>query len=217
MTIDIPPNGESRTKRRTRILILNTAYELFATQGLFTTSVVDISREAGVTRRTFYNYYQTKDEICAELHPLLLTSFLNIVNDQIEAPSAPCYAVKEYLRSLHDILISDILFQKYIIKFNHYESSYPGVIPEEYELGNYLEEKSKIPKLLMSCREQGALNNEFEDIILTTRIIVQSFLAFIERVTYRLDSYKQEGVATKGNFGFYLNMILHSIYREAVR
>lgn len=52
---------------RSRILILDAADAVFREKGFAATSVEEIARRAGLTRKTVYNLFATKDEIASQL------------------------------------------------------------------------------------------------------------------------------------------------------
>lgn len=52
---------------RSRLLILNAADAAFREKGFAATSVEEIANRAGLTRKTVYNLFASKDEIAAEL------------------------------------------------------------------------------------------------------------------------------------------------------
>ncbi|MFV8317305.1 MULTISPECIES: TetR family transcriptional regulator [unclassified Mycobacterium] len=51
------------TRERTRQSLLAAALRRFLDQGVATTSVADIAADAGVTKRTFYRYFPSKEHI----------------------------------------------------------------------------------------------------------------------------------------------------------
>ncbi|MCX8046352.1 MULTISPECIES: TetR/AcrR family transcriptional regulator [Anoxybacillus] len=54
---------KERQKKQTRILLQQTALQLFQKQGYEQTTVLQITNEAGVAKRTFFNYFRTKEEV----------------------------------------------------------------------------------------------------------------------------------------------------------
>lgn len=52
---------------RSRLLVLNAADAAFREKGFAATSVEEIANRAGLTRKTVYNLFASKDEIAAEL------------------------------------------------------------------------------------------------------------------------------------------------------
>jgi len=67
----MPPradDGSLRLKKQNfvRSEIWNTAVDLFAEQGYDRTTVDDIARAAGVSRRTFFRYFSSKDDVMVQ-------------------------------------------------------------------------------------------------------------------------------------------------------
>ena len=59
-----PPPGKRETQRlRTRAALRSNALKRFGEFGFDETSVADIARDAGVTERTFYRHYASKEEV----------------------------------------------------------------------------------------------------------------------------------------------------------
>lgn len=52
---------------KTRQKLLNVAEEVFGAKGYFAASIIDITQQANVAQGTFYNYFESKYEIYAEL------------------------------------------------------------------------------------------------------------------------------------------------------
>src|SRR5262245_40747134 len=57
----------AQEKAQTRERILKAARELFTSQGVEPTTTRHIARAAGIASGTLFNYFQTKEEIAAEL------------------------------------------------------------------------------------------------------------------------------------------------------
>lgn len=53
----------SRTKKARKELILNKAYDMCIERGVEKTSMNDIADECNITRRTIYNYFETKKDL----------------------------------------------------------------------------------------------------------------------------------------------------------
>ncbi|CUA79021.1 TetR/AcrR family transcriptional regulator [Anoxybacillus suryakundensis] len=52
-----------RQKKQTRLLLQQTALQLFQKQGYDETTVLQITNEAGVAKGTFFNYFRTKEDV----------------------------------------------------------------------------------------------------------------------------------------------------------
>lgn len=56
-----------RRKQQTRRALLDAAMELFADRGLYATRLEDITEKADLGKGAFYNYFESKDALIAEL------------------------------------------------------------------------------------------------------------------------------------------------------
>ena len=61
-----PEQFESIRQERKEALVAS-AFKLFANKGFTTTSVMDIARDAGVSKGLLYNYFTNKDELVKEI------------------------------------------------------------------------------------------------------------------------------------------------------
>ena len=95
-----PPAGRREAnKRATRQAIQDAARRLFDKQGYDGTTVRDIAETAGVTERTFFRYFESKEELVADQTLALLP----VIQDAIAhrpAAEPPLVAVREALREL---------------------------------------------------------------------------------------------------------------------
>jgi AcrR family transcriptional regulator len=61
--VEIPANGlRARKKLQTRLALARAAMRLFEERGYAATTIDDIAAEANVSRRTFFRYFESKDE-----------------------------------------------------------------------------------------------------------------------------------------------------------
>lgn len=58
-----PPGHRDRKKEETRQAISNIATQLFVERGFETVSVAEVAREAGVSRKTVFNYFPRKEDL----------------------------------------------------------------------------------------------------------------------------------------------------------
>jgi AcrR family transcriptional regulator len=76
-----PPSLAERRRAQTRLEIARSARELFVRDGYENVSAQQIAEECGVTERTFYRYFSSKDEV---LSPII-TSGAQQLAEQIAA------------------------------------------------------------------------------------------------------------------------------------
>jgi len=59
----VPPTLRERTRRAVHAEITSTAMRLFAENGFEATTVDQIAREAGISRRSFFHYFGSKEDL----------------------------------------------------------------------------------------------------------------------------------------------------------
>ncbi|MDQ4112238.1 MAG: TetR/AcrR family transcriptional regulator, partial [Actinomycetota bacterium] len=57
-----PPNARERQKRERRLALIEAAQRLVGERGLDDVTVEEISAAAGLSTRTFFNYFDSKDD-----------------------------------------------------------------------------------------------------------------------------------------------------------
>jgi AcrR family transcriptional regulator len=87
---------------RMHIRLLSAAYRLFAVHGSEAPTIDDVVEEAGVARGTFYNYFQTRDELFRAVADDMALSINSVITPQItgmEDPAARiCLSFRIFLR-----------------------------------------------------------------------------------------------------------------------
>ncbi len=70
----------------TRGRILDAAKELFAAHGVAGTTIDDLARRSGVSRATFFNYFQSKDAVLAALWSDQMDDLTALIDDLLARP-----------------------------------------------------------------------------------------------------------------------------------
>ncbi len=102
--------GRSRLQRRKRELvrdeIARVAWELFAARGYEATTVDEIAREAGVSRRTFFRYFSSKEEVVVETSDSLAEDVLAAFSRR-PAQEPPLVAIQRAIRPVIEARVAD--------------------------------------------------------------------------------------------------------------
>ena len=87
-------NPSVQCKRdRTRCAIVEAAIEIIADKGLDAASIDELMRAAGMARGTFYNYFQSRDEVLAAVVCTLQSQIRAAVEDRIPEDLTPAQVV----------------------------------------------------------------------------------------------------------------------------
>jgi AcrR family transcriptional regulator len=103
-------------KERNRRRIIDASFEVFVKIGLDKASIADIVQESGLARGTFYNYFETKEEVWSELLLIFLTRFSSAAHHARtergkDARSFIEQGYKGFLEILEDPKLLALIFQ----------------------------------------------------------------------------------------------------------
>ncbi|HWT76424.1 MAG TPA: TetR/AcrR family transcriptional regulator [Mobilitalea sp.] len=97
-----------------RTVLFNCAKELFATKGFKDTNVADITKQAGFSVGTFYNYYASKDKLFVELLQQETADLMKRIMKSINLDDDPIKLIKQLLvLNMEGMLSNPILSQWY--------------------------------------------------------------------------------------------------------
>lgn len=111
------PNIKAK-KQRTRVGIIESAHALFKTKGFENTSVEEIVKSAGVCKKTYFNYFDSKEQLLLEIATHWYQS--NVGTPQQTPPETPALATlrKNFLERIQ-YLPEHRSFMELILKNSH--------------------------------------------------------------------------------------------------
>lgn len=102
-------------KRKKRTDLLNAAYELFTSQGIFDTSISDIVNKAEMAKGTFYLYFKDKYEMRTELVTQKAGELFSVVRKKMQ--NEHCDSLEDTVIHLVDIIIDELNADKTLLEF----------------------------------------------------------------------------------------------------
>lgn len=112
--------NDTKTRAKNRQKIVDAARKLFFTQGIEHTSVMDIVRDVEMERKTFYNYFDDKDEIANYIYYQTMKVLYQdgfSPDEYIDLPSG-YEKVKKYYQSIVELCVK---FPREVLYFVHYD------------------------------------------------------------------------------------------------
>lgn len=104
---DIPQGGaRARKRRETHTRITEAGIRLFLEKGYDATTLDDIAAEAGISRRNFFHYFRSKDEILLSLQSGMGTMIVDALRDQ-PSNQRPLEAVRDAVLKVCGIIPAD--------------------------------------------------------------------------------------------------------------
>ena len=89
--------ANKNSKEDTRNRIINSAKGLFADQGYQKTTIVDISRQAGLSEAALYEYFQGKEDLLLTIPDLWVSQLINDLDDQLFGIKGAFNKLRKYL------------------------------------------------------------------------------------------------------------------------
>ncbi len=90
-------NSKHNSKEHTRVRIINSAKQLFSEQGYQKTTVVDISRQAGLSEAALYEYFQGKEDLLLTIPDLWVSELLKDLDEQLFGIQGAINKLRKYL------------------------------------------------------------------------------------------------------------------------
>ncbi|MDO4763686.1 MAG: TetR/AcrR family transcriptional regulator [Flavobacteriaceae bacterium] len=155
--------------------ILNKSKELFLKHGFKTVGMDDISNELGISKKTLYQYFSSKDELVETS----LNHMYDMVMQKIKAISGTCetpiHEHYEINRSVRDLFGGKI---SYIAMFQ-LKKYYPQ-LAQEFQEKRYKDNKVLIQRNLQEGIEKGYYRKEININFIITQFITGSLAFFYD-------------------------------------
>ncbi len=90
-------HSKNNAKAHTRDRIINSAKRLFAEQGYQKTTIVDISRQAGLSEAALYDYFQGKEDLLQMIPDLWVSELLRDLDEQLFGIKGAVNKMRKYL------------------------------------------------------------------------------------------------------------------------
>jgi TetR/AcrR family fatty acid metabolism transcriptional regulator len=97
MIVDQKPMAKNNSKEQTRERIINSAKKLFAEQGYQKTTIVDISRRAGLSEASLYEYFQGKEALLLMIPNLWVSELVRDLDEQLFGVKGAVNKLRKYL------------------------------------------------------------------------------------------------------------------------
>ncbi|MGD8963157.1 MAG: TetR/AcrR family transcriptional regulator [Desulfobacterales bacterium] len=90
-------NSKNNSKAHTRVRIIDSAKKLFSEQGYQKTTIVDISRQAGLSEAALYEYFQGKEDLLLTIPDLWVSELLKDLDEQLFGIQGAVNKLRKYL------------------------------------------------------------------------------------------------------------------------
>ena len=204
---------ESNVRKRKRKEILDKSINIFIREGIHPVKMSDIANECGISLRSLYYYYPSKEYLAVDIQILCMSTFTEIINDLDFFSNVDYDKFSNYLDSIYHVIDDNQKNIKFITAFDYYfYNSYPN---EKYT--NFL--KSNLTNnFIFNGSDTNTYDNTIdyldEDPHLFFTTIIQSMLAYAQKIIYREKAMLSEDVESRGELRIYLKLIKKAIKKR---
>jgi AcrR family transcriptional regulator len=201
---------ESKTLLKHRLEILEAAHSIFLELGIGKTTIREIAHKVKMTKRTIFNYFETKDILAEELQIHLIrkmsSSYIVNFSEGINELSKIRAFLDGFLYSSQE----SIKMIQYIAAFdNYYIHGYPT---SNYgmEVAKIMEPFYQLIPIFIEGQEKGIIRRfPFVEPVTMFLSIFQMFNSYVQRFYYRQEALKEEGYPdAMGDPKFIIDLII---------
>lgn len=176
---------DSKTRAKNRKKIVKVARDLFIQDGVAHTSIMDIAKKAELERKTFYNYFNDKEEIADYIYHMSMSKFYerDFGHDMYNGLETGYQKIEKYLTTIvehYTVYYQEMLFA---VHYDYYfrKNTTAETIAKIYEEAGVL---SPDPFMIEGI-EDGSIDLNGRDPLLVFSVIAQSIGAYASRLIFR--------------------------------
>ena len=201
--------NESNIKKKRRKNILDKSMDLFIRDGIHSLTMQDIAKECGISIRSLYYYYSTKEDLAVDIQICVFTNeWFNV--KELDINTSGYELLKKLVFNVVDHIENNKKIIKYITAFDYYfHNEYPS---EKYL--KHLEDiqsNTIIEKIVTLTGKDNTINTHGESIETTVATIFQSILAYSQRAIYREKALLSEGIVSLGSLRLHAELLVYAL------
>lgn len=183
---------EMRAKNREEII--SAARALFLQHDFLNVGIKDICSKAGVSRVTFYKYFDSINDLALEVQIHVMTEMMNFINEHFDGRGTGIQKLENMLHAWLEFVRRYPNHMKYIGFFDHYyRDRYPSrELTERYR--QYVQQERNGLKLAELIREgiaDGTIRDDLDDKQLSAAIF-ETMISLFQRMSSIGEMIKQE-------------------------
>ncbi|WP_160689606.1 TetR/AcrR family transcriptional regulator [Clostridium sp. C2-6-12] len=189
-------NWHLNISNKNREEIIETGKELFLKNSFHDVKITDICSKAGVSRVTFYKYFNTVDELIFEVQMDILKRMLMFIKDRSDFTSNGRESLKSVLYAWINFAKEHKEEMKFIVSFDLYYSSHD--LNEELKLKYKSFTKEDYNKsLLKHALEKGIMDGSLRENVNASKTgmyIYQTVMGLLQRMSYSQITFEYEPI-----------------------
>jgi len=151
----MPKTFTEKEKEIIRNTLIQKGMELFSTYGLKKTSITELTKAAGIAQGTFYNFFDSKEELYFEILEIEESKSEQFLEQILKSSHSSKEAIKEIIKGTFELFETNSLIRR-IYNSGDYELLVRKLPPERLE-NHQKEDTTRVLNLIMHMQQKNEL------------------------------------------------------------
>lgn len=159
----MPKTFTKKEKEIIRNIIIQKGWELFSTKGLKNTSITELTNAASIAQGSFYNFFDSKEELFFEILELEEYNSEQFLIDNLKSSNSSKEAIKKILKGSYQLFEANPLIRR-LYESRDYDSMVRKLPPEKLE-NHQKKDTVRILKVIHNMQQENELINAQPEVI----------------------------------------------------
>ncbi len=159
----MPKTFTKKEKEIIRNIIIQKGWELFSTKGLKNTSITELTNAASIAQGSFYNFFDSKEELFFEILELEEYNSEQFLIDNLKSSNSSKEAIKKILKGSYQLFEANPLIRR-LYESRDYDLMVRKLPPEKLE-NHQKKDTVRILKVIHNMQQENELINAQPEVI----------------------------------------------------
>ena len=159
----MPKTFTKKEKEIIRNIIIQKGWELFSTKGLKNTSITELTNAASIAQGSFYNFFDSKEELFFEILELEEYNSEQFLIDNLKSSNSSKEAIKKILKGSYQLFEANPLIRR-LYESHDYDLMVRKLPPEKLE-NHQKKDTVRILKVIHNMQQENELINAQPEVI----------------------------------------------------
>lgn len=204
---------ESPVRQRKRADIINQSMDMFIRDGIHPLHMKEIAKECGISLRSLYYYYQSKEDLAVDIQIIAFNSITSELFSGINLNQPGYLVIQDIIDHLKELFKVKQKQIKYVTAFDyHFHNEYPNGKYNSFL--NVMHEKVNSDLKGGNFLFDGTIETFNFDINDYLPTIFQSMFAYAQKTIYREKAMLSEDTPNMGDLDLYAEIIKNSVQKR---
>ncbi len=159
----MPKTFTEKEKEIIRNTLIQSGKELFSKYGLKKTSITELTKAAGIAQGTFYNFFDSKEELYFEILGLEQFNSEQFLEDIVKSSRSSKESIRKVIKGVFELFESNPLMRR-LYESRDYELIVRKISPEKLE-NHQMEDTVRVLNLIMDMKQENEVIDTQPEVI----------------------------------------------------